>query len=213
MRRTFFTLLLLAVMISGCAPTQEITGYWVNKAALPKGPYKNIFIFVITENKTNQVIIENQMADLIISLGHKVVLSSEMFPPKFVGTAQLTREQLSDNIKKAGCDAVFVVALLDTKTETSYQPGTTYMPSNYGYNTNYYGYYNHYYPQVYSPGYYTTDKTYYIENNFYDVATDDLLYSIQSKAINPTNLESWFKGYSQMLLNKLRSEGLVKKEK
>jgi hypothetical protein len=211
MKRTFFSFFVLTLLLSACAPTQEITGYWVNKAALPKGPYKNIFIFVISDNKTNQVVIENQMADLIISLGHKVVLSSEMFPPKFVGNAQLTREQLAENIKKAGCDAVFVVALLDTKTETSYQPGSTYMPMSYGYYGNYYGYYNHYYPQVYSPGYYTTDKTYYIENNFYDVATDELLYSIQSKAINPSNLESWFKGYSQMLLYKLRDEGLIKK--
>jgi len=76
---------------------------------------------------------------------------------------------------------------------------------------SYYGYYNHYYPQVYSPGYYATDKTYYIESNFYDMASDELLWSIQSEANNPSSVESWFNEYSYQLIDELKKEGLVTK--
>jgi hypothetical protein len=123
-----------------------------------------------------------------------------------------TREQLTEVIKKTGCDAVFVIALLDVKTVETYQPGTAYYPMTYGMYGSYYGYYNYYYPQVYSPGYYTTDKTYYIESNFYDVEEDKLLWSIQSEAYNPSDLDSWFDRYSYDLLNELRNEGLISGE-
>jgi hypothetical protein len=211
MKRTILQMSLMLLLLAGCGPSQRITGYWVNKEASPKRPFKNIFVFVITDNKSSQVIIENQLADLFASRGKKVMLSSELFPPKFTSPGQITKEQMAQNIAKAGCDAVFTLTLLDVKTVERYQPGTTYAPMGYGFYGNYYGYYNHYYPVVYSPGYYSTDKTYYIENNFYDVATDELLYSIQSEAYNPSNLESWFKGYSEMILYKLRQEGLIGK--
>jgi len=74
---------------------------------------------------------------------------------------------------------------------------------------SYYGYYRYYSPMVYSPGYYTTDKTYYIETNFYDLEEDLLLWSIQSEAYNPSSLDSWFDQYSFNLLNELAREGLI----
>jgi hypothetical protein len=80
---------------------------------------------------------------------------------------------------------------------------------SYGYG-GYYGYYNYYYPQVYSPGYYSVDKTYYLETNMYDIASDKLVWSVQSEASNPTNLSDTFKSYSYMLIKHLQNEGLAK---
>ena len=60
---------------------------------------------------------------------------------------------------------MLTLALLDSKTVESYNPGTVYYPMNYGYYGSYYGYYNYYYPEVYSPGYYSVDKTFYLEAN------------------------------------------------
>jgi hypothetical protein len=124
---------------------------------------------------------------------------------------QLTKEQLIETIAKTGSEAVLTLAVLDTKTETSYNQGTSYSPMNYGYYGSYYGYYNYYYPVVYSPGYYTTNKTYYIETNFFDVKTDQLLWSIQSQAYNPDNFDRMFKEYTRTILAKLREERLIEK--
>jgi len=205
-----FSLALLAFLMSACAPSQKVTGYWLNKEAMPRGPYKTIYIMAITQNQTAKLTVENKLADLIHSHGHKVIVSSDLFPPSFSASGQLTREQLSASLANVGCDAVFIAALLDVKTVESYQPGSTYAPMGYGYYGSYYGYYNYYYPVVYSPGYYSTDKTYYVETNFYDLKDDLLLWSIQSQAYNPSNLDSFFNNYSKMLLNKLRQEELIK---
>jgi len=211
MKHTFFPMLMLAVILSACGPTQKITSSWVNREALPKGPYKSMFLLAITQNEKAIYTVENQMADLITSRGKKVVQSSVIFPPKFAATNGITRELMAEAIKKAGCDAVFTIALLDTKTEHHYQEGTTYSPMSYSAYGSYYGYYSYYYPQVYTPGYYTTNKTFYIETNFYDVASDQLLWSIQSEAYNPSNLESWFNDYSRLILSQLKKEGLIGK--
>ena len=72
--------LLITVMVSGCSPTQRITGSWVNREALPKGPYKSIYIMVISDNNEANSIVEDLMAKRIESRGPKAVKSSDFFP-------------------------------------------------------------------------------------------------------------------------------------
>jgi hypothetical protein len=205
---SIYLLILLSSIFSTCTPSQKITGSWVNREALPKGPYKSIFVAAVTQNSSAQYIVEDQLSKLLASRGKKVVRSNDIFPPGIAGSG-ITRDQLVSAIKRTGCEAIFVIALLDTKTEERYQPGTTYDPMHYGYYGSYYGYYSYRYPQVYTPGYYTTDKTYFLETNFYDVTTDQLLWSIQSNAYNPSDLESMFKTYSGLILAQLKKEGLI----
>jgi hypothetical protein len=201
-------LLLLALVMSECGPTQKIIGSWADPEATSKGPYTKVFVIVLSQNKDANYIIEYQMSQKLASRGFKVVLSTDLFPPNFSFSENYTREQLAESLLKAGCDAVMTLALLDTKTVESYHPGTAYYPTNYGYYGSYYGYYNHYYPEVYSPGYYSVDKTFYLETNLYDLAADKLLWSVQSEARNPANLDEWFKDYSTLLINHLKSKGL-----
>lgn len=211
MKHTFFFLVLLATLVYACSPSQKVTSYWVNKEAIPKEPFKTIYIIAITQNENMKPAVENELADVLVSRGHKVALNSQIYPPSFSAVKQLTKEQLVETIAKTGSEAVLTLAVLDTKTETSYNQGSSYAPMSYGYNRSYYGYYNYYYPVVYSPGYYTTNKTFYIETNFYDVETDQLLWSIQSQAYNPDNFDRMFKEYTRTILMKLREEGLIKK--
>lgn len=211
MKPTCLLALLFSLAISACGPSQRITNSWVNPEAHSKGPYKSIFVMVLSKSNAASFSVEDRMAAIIADRGQKVVVSSAVFPPNLSISENFTREQMAEAIKKTGCDAVFVIALLDVKTETYYQPGNAYYPMSYGMYGSYYGYYNYYYPQVYSPGYYSSDKTYYIETNFYDLAEDKLLWSIQSEATNPSSIDSWFDRYSYDLLKELESEGLISK--
>jgi hypothetical protein len=204
-------LVLFVVAISGCGPTQKIIASWADPEAKSKGPYSKVFVVVLSQNKDAYYYIEAEMSETLISRGYKVVKSNEVFPPTFSPTQDFTREQLLESIKNTGCDAVLTLALLDSKTVETYHPGTTYYPTNYGYYGSYYGYYNHYYPQVYSPGYYSVDKTYYLETNLFDLASDKLIWSVQSQAKNPSSLTSWFKDYSYLLTKHLKSQGLSKR--
>lgn len=211
MKSKYPVLLLLAFTLSACGPGQKIVNSWIAPDPGGNAPYKSIFIIALTQNQGNAFDVEDRMASLIASRGQKAVVSTAVFPPSFTNSENFTREQMAEAIKRSGCDAVYVIAVLDVQSVETYRPGTAYYPNSYGMYGSYYGYYNHYYPQVYSPGYYSTDKTYYIETNFYDLEQDRLLWSIQSEAYNPTSIESWFDRYSYDLLNELKAEGLIEK--
>ena len=211
MKIKIFSLLLFAFFLTECGPSQKIIGSWADPEAASKGPFNKVFVVVLTQNPDASFIIESQMANKLVSRGFKVVMSTDMFPPNFSFTKDYTKEQLAEALHKEGCEAVLVLALLDTKTVESYHPGTTYYPTSYGYYNSFYGYYNYYYPQVYSPGYYSVDKTYYLETNLYDLTSDKLLWSVQSEAKNPSDLDSWFENYSNLLINHLKSKGLNQK--
>ena len=194
MKIRLISLILIAVMFSGCSPTQKITGSWVNREALPKGPYKSIFIVVISQDNAANSTVENMLAKKLESRGRKVVKSSDFFPINITSTKRVSKEQMDDAIKKSGCDGILTIALLDVKTEHHYQPGTVYAPNSYGFYGSYYGYYNYYYPMVYSPGYYTTEKVYYLESNFYDIPANSLIWSVQSETYEPSGLKNLVPG-------------------
>ncbi len=210
MKSTLLYTLLLAVILSACA-SQKITTSWINPEAVSKGPYESIFVMVMAQSNAASFDIEDRMAETLASRGRKSVVSSSVFPAQLSAAESLTQDQMAEIIKRTGCDAVFIIAVLDVLSVETYNPGTAYYPMSYGMYGTYYGYYNFYYPQVYSPGYYSTDKTYYIETNFYDVASNQLLWSIQSEAYNPTSLESWFNEYSYNMVKELKNEGLIEK--
>ena len=203
--------LLLMMFLSACVPSQRIVNSWISPEAASRGPYKSIFVIVLSQSTGTSFSVEDRVASLLASRGQQAVVSSSVFPPNVSISENFTREQMAEAIKKTGCDAVFVIALLDVKVEEYYQPGSAYYPMNYGMYGSYYGYYRHYYPMVYSPGYYTSDRTYYIESNFYDLEQDLLLWSIQSEAYNPTSIDRWFDRYSYDLLRELKREGLIER--
>jgi len=209
MKSAFVFALLFALLVSACGPTQRITNSWINPEASAKEPYHSIFVIVLSQKTGNSFAVEDRLAGIIASRGQKAVVSSSVFPPKFSVSEDFTREEMAEAIKRTGCDAVFMISVLDVLSVETYQPGRAYHPMNYGMYGSYYRYYSYYSPMVYSPGYYTTDKTYYIETNFYDLEEDVLLWSIQSEAYNPSSLDSWFDQYSYDLLNELAKEGLI----
>jgi hypothetical protein len=211
MKSKIHCVLIFVAILSGCGPSQKITTSWINPEAHSKGPFKSIFVMVMARTQAASFDVEDRMASTIESRGTKAVRSSDVFPPQLSISENFNREQMAEAIKRTGCDAVFIIAVLDVKSVDTYHPGTAYYPMNYGMYGSYYGYYHYYSPQVYSPGYYSSDKTYYIESNFYDLASDQLLWSIQSEAYNPSSLERWFNEYSYQLLNELKKEKLITK--
>jgi hypothetical protein len=205
---SYFSLIFLFTLM-GCSSSQDIVASWVNKEAIPKEPYKKIFVLGLVQDNILRTKVESKIREKLIQRGKTVVTSYELFPAKMSGS-EVTNEELVKIIKGTGCDLVFTVALLDIKTTQSYQPGTTYSPYGYGPYGSYYGYYGYYAPYTSSPGYYVTDRSYYVETNFYDVASDKLICSIQSVAYNPSSFDSWFYDYSRLLVYQLKKEGVIK---
>jgi hypothetical protein len=213
MKHNILYMLLLTFFVAACTPSQKVTSSWMNRDALPtvKRPFHSILILAMTENVNTKNHVEEELAKIIRSRGQKALKSSDVFIPKMNDNSEASRNLIKMAIAKSGCEAVFTVALLNVKNVETYQPGRAYYPMGYGYYGSYADYYGHFAPVMYDPGYYVMDQTYYVESNFYDIASGQLLYSVQSAAFNPSSLESWFKEYSRLLISQMKTDQLITK--
>jgi hypothetical protein len=204
-------LLMVTAYFASCGPSQKITTSWVNNDFTPTKKVQTVFIMVMAQNQANRNIIETDLAKAAESRGLKVYKSSEIFAPNFQRNELPDKQVIIDKVKQLGCDIILSSHLVDKQSETRYVPGTTsYAPyGGYGYGWGGYhgsmvGYYN-------NPGYYTTDKTYFMETNIFDVQTEKLIYSAQSEAYNPTNVSSFSRDYTQVLFDRINRDLINKK--
>ncbi|MBK6482451.1 MAG: hypothetical protein IPG01_04810 [Chitinophagaceae bacterium] len=229
--KNILSILLLALIagLTSCGTSQEITGSWINKEAVSQNRnYQKVLIAVLSGSLDAKMTVENDLSKAATAYGVKNIKALDIFPPN---VSMVDTSLLIQKIKEHGCDAIFTVALLKHKTETQYVPGTTsYVPSyGYGYGGAYYGgayggysayggyyrspygYYNYMGTTVSTPGYYTEESTYYLEGNLFDANTNELLYSIQSTAYNPSDIATESAVYTTLVFDRMAKDGLITK--
>ncbi len=163
----------LAFYFVSCGPSQKITSSWVNKDVNPEKTYKNVFILAMSQNQSARNIVETDLANAIAAKGYKTFKSTEYFTPQFTKETAPSKEAVMAKVAQLGCDAIITVGLVDKTSETRYVPGSSvsvgYAPyMGYGYGYGFGGYYGYMGSTMYSPGYYTEDKTYFMECNVFD---------------------------------------------
>jgi hypothetical protein len=191
----------------------RIMATWVNKddKPVPQPGKHKIFIFVMTQNYDVQVNLENDLANAAEAKGIRTVKSIDAFGPILTLDKLPKNDVLLKAIRDLGCDGIFTVALVDQESKTHYVQGSSvgvFVPYP-GYGAYYSGYYA-YSPAFYSPGYYETDKTYFIESNLFNAVTEKMLISMQSKVVNPPTAMKASKQYTQMLVTELQAQRFMK---
>lgn len=73
------------------------------------------------------------------------------------------------------------------------------------------GYYGYAVNTFSTPGYYTAVNKNFIEGKFFDLKTDEILFSIQSRATNPLDIEKSSKKYTETLMEDIKDMKLQKK--
>lgn len=217
----FVFIVVCLVLVNSCGTMSElkVVGSWVNKEKMGGRPYGSVFIMALTANLETRTILENELAAAAKAHNLKAVRSLEAFGPVTANGDTNVLKALVKKVKESGCKTVLTVALVDSKSDTKYHAASssTYSPyayqpyygGNYGAFSNYYGY-AFSTGGYYSPGYYTTNNTYYIETNLYEVATEDILFSIQTKAVNPEDIKKSSQQFTVKLLDELKTNGLLK---
>jgi hypothetical protein len=200
----------LLILFLSCKPSQRILTSWVNPER-PKKKYTTVFVGALIQRSDLKYALEDDLGAAAKKRGFKVVKGYEVFPPNFNQDNMRDKEVVLNAIRKRGCDVILTIAVIDEKSETHYVSGSSYMPyAGYGaygaYGAGFYGYYNYWQPTIYSPGYYSTDKTYFIEANAYDMETQAMIWSVQSKAYNPEGIEKSSKEYTAMLFEQFDKE-------
>ena|SRR5688572_30399954 len=209
MKRIVRLLLLTCLIVYGaCSTPKEPTGVWVNKEKALGKKYGNIFIVVMTADIEARAKLESDLATAAINKGYKVVKSIEAMPPSLSDPKKPTKEEILQTLQKSGCDGVLASALLKQEEAVNYNPATTK-----GTLTTYYSYTNYYsntYSSVHSPSYFSQEKNYYMQTNFYDAASEELMFTVQSTIFNPSSLDRFSKSYTSTLIGQLKKEKILK---
>jgi hypothetical protein len=206
---SFLGVAVLAMFIAACSPSTKIIGSW-SSPDKPASPYQNILVTALSSNLVSRQAFEEELASTLVEDGVKASSSLTLIP---VGSAS-DKDGLAkalESVRSSGFDGILTVALLDQTSETRYVQGTTtYAPMGYGgYYGRFGGYYGYYGPMTYDPGYYTTDKLYYIEINMYDAKTENLIWSSQSETTNPSNLEAFSHTFAGVVVDKMKKDGVI----
>jgi hypothetical protein len=199
MKKLFFAALLASLVIA-CGPSTEITKSWKDPgASVNLDSVNKILVIGLVKDETARRVVED---NLVTRLKGKGVPSYSYLTGEMTSA---TNDALAAKLKADGFDYVLIMRLADVEKETSYVPGTTS-----GYYGSYYGYYSYGMGAYSSPGYYTTDKNYFIETMVYSVPEDKLLWSSTTKTVNPSKLESSLNEIGSVISAKMRKEGFLK---
>jgi hypothetical protein len=197
------------LLATACGTTTSITGSY-KSPEITQVSFKKVFVSALTERASVKQTVENKLAEFLNSKGIVAVKSYEVFPPDFHSSGKdKDKDAVLQKINEKGCDGIMTVALINKETETRYVPGNNYPVGGYPYYGTFGAYYTYGYSSFYSPGYYTNDKTYYLETNVYDAKTEKLVWSAQSKTYDPTSLDSFLEGYEKALTQQVIKDGLV----
>jgi hypothetical protein len=192
-----------------CGPAQRVTSSWKSPGFQGGKQYQKVFIAAITSNQQVKVNLENEMAAAAAAKGLQVVKSLDVFPTTFTREKAPDKDVMLAKIREIGCDLIFTTTLLDKKSEARFVPGTIYAPFP-GYGYGFRGYYNYWWPMMYDPGYYTTEKTYSMEGNLFDVESEKLIWSVQTESYNPESISKFSKGITEVMMERAMQDLRIK---
>ncbi|MGZ5189516.1 MAG: hypothetical protein ACXWCZ_00780 [Flavisolibacter sp.] len=199
--KNFLSTLLIVSILASCAPSTSIEKTWMEpgSSVTQGGQYKTLVVAMV-KDETSRRVVEDEIVKRIKT---PAVQSYSMLTSEMIKVA--SEEALTKMINDGKFTHILLMRLADVEKETSYVPGTT---------TGYYGGYGRYYgygANIYSsPGYYTTDKNYFIETTIYSVEPNKLLWTGTTKTVNPSKLDKAVNDIADVVTAKMKEDGFLK---
>ena len=201
MRNLILSLIVISTLVS-CGPSTKMEKSWMEPGASVTASAPNkVLVIAMVKDETSRRVIEDHLVKRVSGTGvaSYTLVSTDML-----------KEASDEALKKIVTDGKFthiiLMRLADVEKETSYVPGTT---------TSFYGGYGRYYGYgagMYStPGYYTTDKNYFVETTVYSINPDKLLWTGTTKTVNPSKVEKTVNDIADVVAEKMKKDGFLKK--
>lgn len=208
-----YVLWIAVFFLFGCSSSKKGSGansVWVNPDNPKDKTYSSIFITAVTADPEVRVTVENDLAKMATDRGLRAVKSTDVINIDIHNPRVVTKEEVIEKVVQNNCDAVFTVALLKKEESVDYkQGGTAYAQSTY-YSWNS-GYYTNLQQSVYVKDYYSHDKTYYLQTNFYDAASKELAWAAKSSVFTPQTIKEFSRSYCKTLIDQLQKAKVAKK--
>jgi hypothetical protein len=201
MKNLILSFLVMGALAS-CSPSTKIEKSWVEPGAkVTPDPQNKVMIIALVKDETSRRVIEDELSKRIkaTSVPSYQFLTTEMLKAA-------SEEALNNMVTKEKFTHILLMRLADIEKETSYVPGTT---------TGYYGGWGMYYgygaAMYSSPGYYTTDKNYFIETTIYSVNPNKLLWTGTTKTVNPSKINKAVNDIADAVVAKMKDDGFLNK--
>jgi len=118
------------------------------------------------------------------------------------GLVRLKKETIINAFNQFENDAVIITHLIHKEEKEAYTRG------GHG-HSGYYGFYHSRYNYARDPGYSSTSKTVRLETNLYDVKTEKLIWSGQSKTLSKDSKDQIINDVIRVVINDLQKNNLL----
>jgi len=202
MKIKFLIPLSLIGLMFACGPSTKLEKSWADPSFNANmQPFAKILVIAPLRDQNSQRIAE----DKIVSKLKKGVTGIQSY--QYLQPSDTALVLVESKLTKEGFDGIILMRLTTVEKSLTYNQGA-YYGGYYGYRG--YGY-GGYYGGGYAPGYYSEDKTFMVETNFYRISDRKLLWSGTTSTLNPTSLDSSLDAIIYTIKYELEKKGLIKK--
>ena len=200
--------LVLAGVFTSCNSTR-ITSRWKSPDEPPAVASRILVMAIVrSEDRSTRETMERHLADDLKTKGFQAITSWDVYGPKAFDS--MPEDEALASLRNNGYDAVLTIVLLNKDRERSYYPGNFYFSPFIYYYNNFWGYQAMMMNRIYQPGYYMTSTRYFWESNLYDMHTQKLVYSVQTRSFDPSSSESMAHAYGNIITEELVSKALIR---
>jgi len=206
-------ILISSVIFYSCSSSSSIIGSW-KKPAYSGKKFNKVIVLAVGKNIVIRSTMEKEIVSRLKEIKVTAAAGSDIITQEMIEfdkdnkVTEKTKTMVLEKIKENYFDGALIIALKDIKESEHYVPGTVYRPYP-GYGT-FYNFYYASYGAAYSPGYIEKTTEIFLVSNFYDITTEELLWSAQSETYNPSSLKDLVASYSTVVVNEMAKEGVLK---
>ncbi|SFM13161.1 hypothetical protein [Marinobacter zhejiangensis] len=197
------------MILAGCTTTTtDLLSVALDKQS--PGQFEKIMVMAISDNEQVRTIVEQSLAGKIASTGTVALAASDYVPGHLASMDKETLHRHAEEaIRENGADAVLVTTLIDNSVRDQYTPPQVNQVAMPVVEPRFGNYVGMQYETVMMPGYFTSLQEVYIQTTLFDTATGHAVWKAQSKTINPVSLEDGVKNFSNVMVPRLESDGML----
>lgn len=195
--------LCFSLLLSSCATT-SLTTTWHDANFSGSNTLDDVLIIGVSEDETLRRLYEDGFVARLAESGLRGIPSYTLNVPDI----EPTRKAVAAAVLAADARYVMITRHVSTDTKQHYRPPEPV------YVDPYYSRMNRYYPMAYReayyrPGYNYSVTTVSLESNLYDVETEKLIWSAQSKSIDPTMTKKYLDELINIFAQDLKNSGFL----
>ena len=190
-------------VLAACPPKTKLGASW-KAPDYTKGRIEKILVVGIAATEKGRQTFENQFMTTFRNAGIDAVASHVLIP----NVEKLTKEIVDAAVSGKGFDTVIVTRVIDIDLNYERSPGG-YNAYPMGYYNSLYGYYGQAWTVVRAPDYVEYKEVYSLETNVYELASEKLVWTVQSQAVRKESAYESIKTFTAMILGRLKSDGIV----